>query len=87
MSTPDALGLCNGVLSKPVEISQVTYGGPVALQVFEANCDATLRFMVECDIRGANWLRLPGKKYRHRSFDGHLSYCQVFACACSTVRR
>lgn len=46
-------------------------------QCYEANMPFLLRFMIDCDIVGCNWLELPKATYSMREKKDHLTLCQA----------
>lgn len=56
-----------------------TRHSPLAVQVFElyeSNIEYNLRFMIDTDVVGCNWIELPAKKYRVRDSKRAKSLCQ-----------
>uniref|UniRef100_A0A4X2K7Y0 DNA polymerase delta catalytic subunit n=1 Tax=Vombatus ursinus TaxID=29139 RepID=A0A4X2K7Y0_VOMUR len=52
--------------------------GSPSFQPYEANVDFEIRFMVDADIVGCNWLELPAEKYQLRT-EGKATLCQLEA--------
>ena len=49
-----------------------------AYEVYETNLEYNLRFMVDNNVVGCNWIELPAGKYKMRTGSAKLSQCQVF---------
>ena len=50
-----------------------------SFMTYESNILFALRFMIDCNIVGGNWLEVPAGKYRKTAKS--LSYCQLeFEC-------
>lgn len=45
--------------------------GTYGLQSYESNIDFEIRFMVDCDVVGCNWIELPANKYHIRDKNNH----------------
>eukprot|EP00118_Oscarella_pearsei_P010957 m.70078 g.70078 ORF g.70078 m.70078 type:complete len:1078 (+) comp35658_c0_seq2:34-3267(+) len=46
-------------------------------QTFESNIDFEVRFMVDMNVVGCNWIEIPAGKYRLRGFKDMKSQCQI----------
>jgi DNA polymerase delta subunit 1 len=71
-------------------------GGSASFETFESNCAYALRFMVDRDIVGCNWITVPAGKWRPRPWDStgpagtksldKVTHCQLeFDCWFSDV--
>nr|AAA35303.1 DNA polymerase delta [Schizosaccharomyces pombe] len=50
----------------------------VGVTTFESNTQYLLRFMIDCDVVGMNWIHLPASKYQFR-YQNRVSNCQIEA--------
>lgn len=65
-----------GILDRGLQIDGL---GMKSFQTYESNILFVLRFMVDCDIVGGNWIEVPTGKYKKNART--LSYCQLeFHC-------
>lgn len=65
-----------GILDRGLQIDGF---GMKSFQTYESNIIFVLRFMVDCDIVGGNWIEVPTGKYKKNART--LSYCQLeFHC-------
>jgi DNA polymerase delta subunit 1 len=61
-----------GILEKGINIEGV---GQRSFLTYESNVLFALRFMIDCDVVGGNWVELPAGSYLRSS--RQLSYCQL----------
>jgi DNA polymerase delta subunit 1 len=94
VNTPEAVSACSYLTTKRNSNSSDSTdkaAAPDMMQVcnmpfqpYESNVDAIMRFCIDHDISGANWLRIPAGKYHPRGFDRHSSTCQIEADAAAS---
>lgn len=81
VALPTMVASCRGILERGIQIDGL---GMKAFATFESNVVFALRFMVDCDIVGGNWLEVPAGKYKKTV--KNMSYCQLeFDCLYSEV--
>ncbi|OQR90444.1 DNA polymerase delta catalytic subunit [Achlya hypogyna] len=51
--------------------------GSRSYQTYESNVPYILRFMIDTNVKGCNWVEMPAGTYRIRSHDKHVSLCQL----------
>lgn len=51
--------------------------GSIGGQTYESNVAFVLRYMIDNDISGANWIELPAGKYTIRPFNENVSRCNI----------
>ncbi|OQS02594.1 DNA polymerase delta catalytic subunit [Thraustotheca clavata] len=51
--------------------------GTRAYQTYESNVPYILRFMIDNEIQGCNWVEMPAGRYRIRPQSKHVSLCQI----------
>lgn len=61
-----------GILERGVQVEGL---GHKSFLTYESNVLFALRFMIDCNIVGGNWIELPSGKYRKTSKT--ISYCQL----------
>lgn len=61
-----------GILEKGINIDGI---GQRCFLTYESNVLFALRFMIDCDIVGGNWVELPARTYTKSTRP--LSYCQL----------
>lgn len=65
-----------GILDRGIQIEGL---GMRSFMTYESNILFALRFMVDCNVVGGNWIEVPAGKYQKTS--RNLSYCQLeFDC-------
>lgn len=74
LQLPVHVALCRRVLEEGILVP----GRAIAtkFQTFESSIDHVLRFMVDTDIVGGNWITLPSGTYTPRTARGAVSTCQ-----------
>ncbi|CAN8251712.1 unnamed protein product [Cochlearia groenlandica] len=81
VALPTMVASCRGILDRGLQIDGL---GMKSFQTFESNIVFALRFMVDRDIVGGNWIEVPIGKYKKNS--KNLSYCQLeFHCLYSDL--
>lgn len=66
-----------GILDRGIQIEGF---GMKNFMTYESNVLFALRFMVDCNIVGGNWIEVPAGKYKKTA--KNLSYCQLeFDCS------
>lgn len=66
----------SGILDKGIQIDGF---GMKSFKSYESNVLFALRFMIDCNIVGGNWIEVPTGKYKETT--KRLSYCQFeFDC-------
>jgi len=61
-----------GILEKGINIEGI---GSKSFLTYESNILFALRFMIDCNIVGGNWVEVPAGKYRKTAKS--MSYCQL----------
>lgn len=65
-----------GILDRGIHIDGL---GMKSFMTFESNVLFALRFMIDCNIVGGNWIEVPAGKYKKSA--KNLSHCQLeFDC-------
>lgn len=65
-----------GILDRGIQIDGF---GMKSFMTYESNVLFALRFMIDCNIVGGNWIEVPAGKYKKTA--KNLSYCQLeFDC-------
>lgn len=65
-----------GILDRGIQIDGL---GMKSFMTYESNILFALRFMIDCNVVGGNWIEVPAGKYRRTA--KNLSYCQLeFDC-------
>lgn len=73
---PHILHVLAGILEKGIHIDGI---GVRSFLTYESNVLFALRFMIDCNIVGGNWIEVPQGKYKKAA--RNLSYCQLeFDC-------
>jgi DNA polymerase delta subunit 1 len=81
VALPTMVASCRGILDRGLQIDGL---GMKSFQTYESNILFVLRFMVDCDIVGGNWIEVPTGKYKKNART--LSYCQLeFHCLYSDL--
>ncbi|XP_070554652.1 LOW QUALITY PROTEIN: DNA polymerase delta catalytic subunit-like [Ptychodera flava] len=78
MALPKLIAPCKRILETGFQCPPYTHGG---YQAYESNIDFEIRFMVDTDVVGCNWIEVPAGSYRLRSFNNGspnpVSKCQI----------
>ncbi|XP_021675936.2 DNA polymerase delta catalytic subunit isoform X2 [Hevea brasiliensis] len=81
VALPTMVASCRGILDKGIHIDGL---GMKSFMTYESNVLFALRFMIDCNIVGGNWIEVPVEKYKKTS--KNLSYCQLeFDCLYSEL--
>ncbi|KAF4377123.1 hypothetical protein F8388_017527 [Cannabis sativa] len=81
VALPTMVTSCRGILDRGVQIDGL---GMKSFMTYESNVLFALRFMIDCNIVGGNWIEVPGGKYMKTA--KKLSYCQLeFDCIYSEL--
>ncbi|KAJ4777986.1 DNA polymerase [Rhynchospora pubera] len=72
VALPDMVGCCRGILERGITIDGL---GSKSSVTYESNIPFELRFMIDCNIVGGNWIEVPSGKYKRSA--RILSYCQL----------
>nr|VDC67470.1 unnamed protein product [Brassica rapa] len=81
VALPTMVASCRGILDRGIQIDGL---GMKSFQTYESNIVFALRFMVDRDIVGGNWIEVPAGKYKKDART--LSYCQLeFHCLYSDL--
>lgn len=81
VALPTMVATCRGILDKGLQIDGL---GMKSFMTYESNILFALRFMVDCNIVGGNWIEVPAGKYKKTAKS--LSYCQLeFDCLYSDL--
>ncbi|XP_057550361.1 DNA polymerase delta catalytic subunit isoform X1 [Amaranthus tricolor] len=76
VALPSMVATCRGILDRGIQIDGL---GTKSFMTYESNVLYALRFMIDCNIVGGNWIEVPVEKYRRTS--KNLSSCQLeFDC-------
>ncbi|XP_047958487.1 DNA polymerase delta catalytic subunit [Salvia hispanica] len=76
VALPTMVTSCRGILDRGIQIDGL---GMKSFMTYESNVLFALRFMVDCNIVGGNWIEVPCGKYKKTG--RNLSYCQLeFDC-------
>jgi DNA polymerase delta subunit 1 len=60
-----------------IERGLMVNGSYLPSETYESSVLYALRFMIDCNIVGCNWIELPAGTYRQRSVKSQLSWCQI----------
>ncbi|KAM1443501.1 hypothetical protein ACFX2I_039776 [Malus domestica] len=75
VALPTMVASCRGILEKGILIDGL---GMKKFMTYDSNVLFALRFMIDCNIVGGNWIEVPAGKYKTTK---PLSYCQLeFHC-------
>jgi DNA polymerase delta subunit 1 len=81
VALPGLVATCRRLMEQGVPLPG---GGEYQFETFESNCAYALRYMVDRDIVGCNWVSLPASKWRQRPWNagnglamGKVSHCQL----------
>ncbi|KAL7230905.1 hypothetical protein ACSBR2_009230 [Camellia fascicularis] len=81
VALPTMITSCRGILDRGIQIDGL---GTKSFMTYESNVLFALRFMIDCNIVGGNWIEVPAGKYRKSA--KNLSYCQLeFDCLYSDL--
>ncbi|WCJ37598.1 DNA polymerase delta catalytic subunit [Euphorbia peplus] len=81
VALPTMVASCRGILDKGIHIDGL---GTKSFMTYESNVLFALRFMIDCNVVGGNWIEIPAGKYK-KTLKG-LSYCQLeFDCLYSEL--
>ncbi|KAJ8765388.1 hypothetical protein K2173_012085 [Erythroxylum novogranatense] len=81
VALPTMVASCRSILDKGIHIDGL---GTKSFMTYESNVLFALRFMIDCNIVGGNWIEIPAGKYNKTSRT--LSYCQLeFDCLYSEL--
>ncbi|KAJ0976850.1 hypothetical protein J5N97_012324 [Dioscorea zingiberensis] len=72
VALPTMVASCRGILEKGIQIEGL---GSKSFLTYESNILFALRFMIDCDIVGGNWIEVPAGKYKKTTKS--ISYCQL----------
>ncbi|CAB4270146.1 unnamed protein product [Prunus armeniaca] len=80
VALPTMVASCRGILDRGIQIDGL---GMKSFMTYESNVLFALRFMIDCNIVGGNWIEVPAGKYKTAK---HSSYCQLeFDCLFSDL--
>ncbi|KAF9599784.1 hypothetical protein IFM89_001730 [Coptis chinensis] len=81
VALPTMVAGCRGILERGIQIDGL---GTKSFVTYESNVLFALRFMIDCDIVGGNWIEVPVGKYKKAVRT--MSYCQLeFDCLYSEL--
>ncbi|XP_024457292.1 DNA polymerase delta catalytic subunit isoform X2 [Populus trichocarpa] len=81
VALPTMVSGCRGILDKGIQIDGL---GMRSFMTYESNVLFALRFMIDCNVVGGNWIEVPAGKYKKTSKS--LSNCQLeFDCLYSEL--
>ncbi|XP_021899855.1 LOW QUALITY PROTEIN: DNA polymerase delta catalytic subunit [Carica papaya] len=81
VALPTMVTSCRGILDRGIQIDGF---GTKSFMTYESNVLFALRFMIDCNIVGGNWIEVPSWKYKKTA--KNLSYCQLeFDCLYSDL--
>ncbi|XP_071696476.1 DNA polymerase delta catalytic subunit [Rutidosis leptorrhynchoides] len=76
VALPSMVATCRGILDKGIQIDGF---GMKSFMTYESNVLFVLRFMIDCNISGGNWIEVPAHKYKKTA--KNFSYSQLeFDC-------
>ncbi|GFQ06146.1 DNA polymerase delta catalytic subunit, partial [Phtheirospermum japonicum] len=76
VALPTMVASCRGILDRGIQIDGL---GMKNFMTYESNVFFALRFMIDCNIVGGNWIEVPRGKYKKTA--ENRSYCQLeFDC-------
>ncbi|TKY73810.1 DNA polymerase delta catalytic subunit [Spatholobus suberectus] len=76
VALPTMVASCRGILDRGIQLDGL---GMKSFLTYESNVLFALRFMIDCNIVGGNWIEIPAGKYKKTAKS--LSYCQLeFDC-------
>ncbi|KAG5031781.1 hypothetical protein JHK85_015763 [Glycine max] len=71
VALPTMVASCRGILDRGIQLDGL---GMKSFLTYESNVLFALRFMIDCNIVGGNWIEIPAGKYKKTVKS--LSYCQ-----------
>ncbi|KAL3721403.1 hypothetical protein ACJRO7_033834, partial [Eucalyptus globulus] len=81
VALPTMVTTCRGILDRGIQIDGL---GMKSFMTYESNILFALRFMIDRNVVGGNWIEVPAGKYRRTA--KKLSYCQLeFDCLYSEL--
>ncbi|KAH1255362.1 DNA polymerase delta catalytic subunit [Glycine max] len=81
VALPTMVASCRGILDRGIQLDGL---GMKSFLTYESNVLFALRFMIDCNIVGGNWIEIPAGKYKKTAKS--LSYCQLeFDCLYSEL--
>ncbi|WOG82090.1 hypothetical protein DCAR_0101251 [Daucus carota subsp. sativus] len=81
VALPTMVASCRGILDRGIQIDGL---GMKSFVTYESNILFALRFMIDCNIVGGNWIEVLTGKYKKTA--KNLSYCQLeFDCLFSNL--
>ncbi|XP_058089815.1 DNA polymerase delta catalytic subunit isoform X2 [Magnolia sinica] len=81
VALPTMVASCRGILERGIQIDGL---GTKSFVTYESNVLFALRFMIDCNIVGGNWIEVPARKYMKATKS--ISYCQLeFDCLYSEL--
>ncbi|MCL7051574.1 hypothetical protein MKW94_017829 [Papaver nudicaule] len=81
VALPTMVASCRGILEKGIYIDGI---GTKSFTTYESNVLFALRFMIDCNIVGGNWIEVPAGKYKKTT--RAMSTCQLeFDCLYSEL--
>ncbi|KAL9313895.1 hypothetical protein ACSQ67_019347 [Phaseolus vulgaris] len=81
VALPTMVASCRGILDRGIQLDGL---GMKSFWTYESNVLFALRFMIDCNIVGGNWIEIPAGKYK--KIAKSLSYCQLeFDCLYSDL--
>ncbi|XP_068647384.1 DNA polymerase delta catalytic subunit-like isoform X2 [Aristolochia californica] len=81
VTLPTMVASCRGILERGIQIEGL---GSKSFLTYESNVLFALRFMIDCNIVGGNWIEVPAGKYKKAMKS--MSYCQLeFDCLYSQL--
>ncbi|CAM8920329.1 unnamed protein product [Rhodiola kirilowii] len=81
VALPTMVASCRGILDKGIQIDGL---GMKSFMTYESNVLFALRFMIDCNVVGGNWIEVPSGKYKKTKRS--MSYCQLeFDCLYSDL--
>ncbi|KAG9457177.1 hypothetical protein H6P81_001685 [Aristolochia fimbriata] len=81
VTLPTMVASCRGILERGIEIDGL---GSKSFMTYESNVLFALRFMIDCNIVGGNWIEVPAGNYKKT--EKRMSYCQLeFDCLYSQL--
>ncbi|CAM8917107.1 unnamed protein product [Rhodiola kirilowii] len=81
VALPTVVASCRGILDKGIQIDGL---GMKSFMTYESNVLFALRFMIDCNVVGGNWIEVPSGKYKKTKRS--MSYCQLeFDCLYSDL--
>ncbi|KAL2347216.1 hypothetical protein Fmac_001216 [Flemingia macrophylla] len=81
VALPTMVASCRGILDRGIQLDGL---GMKSFLTYESNVLFALRFMIDCNVVGGNWIEVPAGKYKKTARS--LSYCQLeFDCLYSEL--